>query len=79
MDILWNIFFNNDEEDDYDWQIVRMREQHHRIYNYFENVVMFYSLTGNNTTMYYVYFVAYISLMLYIIAYVTFIYQYFLL
>lgn len=56
MDILlWNILFNNDEENN-DWEIALRREQHLKINNFFENVILFYSLTGNNKVMYYLFF-----------------------
>jgi len=49
MDIflLWDVFFNNDENNYNDWEIVRPREPHLKINNFFENIVLHYSLTGN--------------------------------
>ncbi|XP_024884070.1 putative nuclease HARBI1 [Temnothorax curvispinosus] len=48
MFLIWDIIFNDDEEnneDNNDWEIVHLREQHLKINNFFENVVLFYSLT----------------------------------
>lgn len=57
MDIflLWDIFFNNDEDDN-DFEIVHLREPHLKINNYFENVVLYYSLTGNDKAVSIYYF-----------------------
>ena len=51
MDIffLWTNFFNNDENNN-NWEIAHKRERHLKINNFFENVVLFYSLTGNDIT-----------------------------
>ncbi|XP_067208555.1 uncharacterized protein [Linepithema humile] len=61
MDIFlfWNIFFNNDEENNNDWEIAHRRERHLKINNFFENVALVYSLTGNNKTIltYYLFFI----------------------
>lgn len=69
MDILavWNVFFNNNEEDEYDWPIDHDRELHIKINNFFENVVLFYSLTGNDKfkcNIYCSYFIHNVQLML---------------
>ncbi|XP_071651177.1 putative nuclease HARBI1 isoform X2 [Temnothorax longispinosus] len=47
MDIflLWNVFFNNDEDNEANWQMHHVREPHLKISNYFENIVLFYSVT----------------------------------
>lgn len=47
--MLGDLFFNNEENEDDNWEIVRRRE-HLKINHYFENVVLNYSLTGNKTT-----------------------------
>jgi len=49
MDILflWNVIINNNENDD-DWQIYHVREPHLKINHYFENIVLQYSVTGND-------------------------------
>ncbi|XP_067204184.1 putative nuclease HARBI1 isoform X1 [Linepithema humile] len=61
MDILlfWNIFFNNNEENNNDWEIAHRRERHLKINNFFENVALVYSLTGNHKTIltYYLFFI----------------------
>ena len=51
MDIffLWTNYFNNDENNN-NWEIAHKRERHLKINNFFENVVLFYSLTGNDIT-----------------------------
>jgi len=56
--LIWNVFLNDDEEDN-NWEIAPPREEHLKINNFFENVVLFYSLTGNNKSMYYLFFISY--------------------
>lgn len=58
MDIflLWDVFFNDDENNYNDWEIAHLREPHLKINNYFENVVLYYSLTGNNNYLCIIYF-----------------------
>lgn len=56
MDIflLWDVFFNNDQDDyEDDWEIVHLREPHLKINNFFENIVLHYSLTGKNKAKFY--------------------------
>jgi len=55
--LIWNVFLNDEEDDN--WEIVPPREEHLKINNFFENVVLFYSLTGNNKSMYYLFFIFY--------------------
>jgi len=55
--LIWNVFLNDEEDDN--WEIVPPREEHLKINNFFENVVLFYSLTGNNKSMYYLFFISY--------------------
>lgn len=60
MDIflLRDVFFNNDENNYNDWEIAHLRVPHLKINNFFENVVLYYSLTGNDkaVSMYYLFF-----------------------
>jgi len=44
--VLWNIIFNNNEENENMLQVRRIREQHIRISHFYENVILNYSLTG---------------------------------
>lgn len=48
MDLLflWNVIINNNENDD-DWQMYHVREPHLKI-SHFENIVLQYSVTGND-------------------------------
>ncbi|XP_025162210.1 uncharacterized protein LOC109504470 [Harpegnathos saltator] len=46
--LLWNMF-NDDEENEPEWQIHRVREEHIKINNFYENVVLYYSLIDFKT------------------------------
>ncbi|XP_036143362.1 uncharacterized protein LOC114254615 [Monomorium pharaonis] len=43
--VLWNAIFNNNEKDENVLQVRRIREQHIRISQFYENVILNYSLT----------------------------------
>jgi len=53
--LVWNVFLNDEENDN--WELAPPRREHLKINNFFENVVLFYSLTGNNKSMYYIFYI----------------------
>lgn len=65
--ILWNIF-NNNEENENVLQIRRIREQHIRIRHFYENVVLNYSLTGKKYrhSFSFIYILYYFVILLYV-------------